>query len=102
MLDKHHRVIGFHGRCHQAFRVVGIGWRHHLQAGQMSKETPQTLRMLSTGTDATTGGLNHDWHGDSSARHVMVLGNRVVHLIEADANEINEHDLQHRAIALER
>src|SRR5947208_15759037 len=49
-----------------------------------------------------TEGADGDRHLDAAARHEAVLGDRVDDLVEADAEEVGEHDLDDRPVAGQR
>jgi hypothetical protein len=97
VLDEHHRVVAAQGGRHQALVVVRVAGGDHLHSRQVGEEPPETLRVLRGRADAAPGRLEHHRHPLPPARHVGDLGRGVVDLLEADADEIDEHDLDQRA-----
>ena len=81
----------------QALGVIGVGRHHDLQAGHHGEQRMQGLAVLRAAAQARADrGADHHRGLGLAAEHVAELGGLVVDLVEADADEVDEHDLGHR------
>ncbi len=99
----HHRVVVPDRRRHQA---LGVGWvarYDDLHAGKVGEGAPEALRVLgSVGVPAADGRGQDHGDLDVAAGLVVDLGHVVVDLVEADAEEVGEHQLDDGTHALGR
>ena len=88
---------------HQALGVIGRAGRRHLEARHMHEPGFHDLRMLGRDQPGGAAGqADDDGHARLSAGHVAHLGGLVDDLVHRAGDEIDIHDLDHRAHAGER
>jgi hypothetical protein len=100
VLDEHHRVRVLDGRPQQP---VGVGRRrghHHGEPGDVGEQGLEALRVLAAGRAAGAElGAHGDAHPGGPAGHEGHLRRLVQQLVEAHPEEVEVHDLDHRAHA---
>ena len=97
VLEEDHRVGVAHRCCHQPDHVARIGGRHHLEAGDHHAPVLDALGMLCAEARAgAVAGANDQRAFELAVRHIAALGKLVGDVIEADREEIREHDFGDR------
>jgi hypothetical protein len=97
MLDEDHRIVVGDGRQQQAVTIGRIGRHHHLDPGRVAKPGFQEVGMLAAILEAGAGhGADDHRHMGLAAGHEAQLGGMVGDLVHADADEIHQHDFDHR------
>ena len=102
MLAEHHRVVVADGGGQQALCVIGVRGQHHLDARHMHEHVVERLRVLRPRAGARANHRADDHrHIGATTEHVPELGDLVEDLVEANADEVDEHQLGHRPQARE-
>ncbi len=93
-----YRVVVADRLDQQPLRVVSIGRHDAFEPGDRGEDVVGALRVLRRGAAAGADHRADDERGlGFAAEHVAELGGLVVNLVEADAEEIREHQLGDRA-----
>ena len=97
VLQEDHRIVVADRLDQQPLRVIGAGGDHHLQPGDMGEDRIQRLAVLRARAGAgAVGGADDQRRGRAAAEHVAEFGRLIHDLVQADAEEIDEHDFRHR------
>ncbi len=97
VLKKDHRIGIAHRGGEKADDVARRGWRHDLEAGNHHAPVLDALRMLcAEPRAATVAGAHHQRALGLAVGHVAAFGKFVGDVVEADRNEIREHDFRDR------
>ncbi len=97
VLQAEHGAIVPDGGDEQAFGIVGGGRHHNLQAGDVAEHRLQALRVLcGQAQPGAADRAHYDGQPRLAAEHVAHLCHLVQSLVQADAEEVHEHDLHHR------
>ena len=103
VLHEDHGVVVPDGRDDEAFGIGGSRRGHRLQTGNVGHKRFQRLRMMGS---VRPGGSarypDHHRHLVLPGEHIVSLGGLVGELVEADADEVHEHDLHHGPQAYRR
>ncbi len=103
MLHEDHRVVVPNGRDDQAFGVGGSRGGHSLQTRDVGHQSFKRLRMMRpVGPGRSARHPHHHGHLVLAGEHVVRLGGLIGELVEADADEVHEHDLHHGPQAYRR
>src|SRR5579883_1073943 len=95
--ENYHRIWIAQRGDRKSLRVEGGGWNHDFEAWRMGEKPVEHLRMLpGVAVTAADRGQDRHRHGELSARHVVVFGHVVVHLVEASSEKVDEHQRDHR------
>ena len=93
VFEKYHRVIVANRLNHQPLGVVGIRRNNNFQTRHGRDKRVHSLRVLRAHVHTSPHrGANNHRAGGLAAKHVTELRNLVVNLVEADAEEIGEHN----------
>ena len=84
----------------QALRLVGVRRQHDLQPRNVREDRIEALRVLRGGAEAgAVHGADDERGHRLAAEHVAELCRLIEDLVEADAHEVDEHQLNDRAKA---
>ena len=96
VLDEHDRVRVLDRRPQQPVRVGGRRGHDHAQAGDVGEQRLEALRVLAPGGASGAELRPHGQrHLRGSAGHERQLRGLVEELVEADADEVEVHQLDH-------
>ena len=97
VLEEDHRIGIAHRRREQPDHVARGRGRHHLEAGDHHRPVLDALRVLGAEARAgAVGGAHHQRAFELAVRHVAALAELVGDVVEADGEEVREHDLGDR------
>jgi hypothetical protein len=90
-------------RDEQVVRVARVGRAVDVQAGDVSQDRLEALRVLRPSAAPTAGlGAEDHRHADAATGHVAQLRGLVDDRVQADRDEVHVHDLRHRPQARHR
>ncbi len=100
-LDEDDGIVVLDGAQQEALGVQWVARGDDLEARDVHEPRLEGLRVLRPGLRAF-GGAQHERHARAAARHVAELRCVVGELVQADAEEVHEHELGNRAQAFQR